>query len=308
MLSSVIEVMRTGRPSSDQMRVRSPWRFRFAPYDGAGFHVLLRGSGWLIPPDAEPVRLQAGDVVLLPHGSPHVLSSTTESAGAVPFELAVADPDGDTEFLCGKYRLDRSLAHPLLAGLPETAHIPAAPERHPGLHAAITLLGAEVHEDQPGRDAAVLRLLDLMLVYMTRAWLDDHGEGGWPRALNDPPVAAVLDAMHADPAKAWRVDDLAAVAGLSRVTLARRFTALTGQAPITYLAWWRMTAAARLLRATDLPLPAIAERSGYSSPFAFSHAFKRHFGVPPRDYRATDALTITSGHCRAACRRPSFPS
>lgn len=287
-LSSVIEVMRTGRPSSSRLRVGSPWRFRFAPYDGAGFHVLLRGSGWLIPPDAEPVPLHAGDVVLLPHGSPHVLSSTTEATGAIPFELAVADPDGETEFLCGKYRLDRSLAHPLLAGLPGTVHIPSDPARHPGLHSATTLLGREVQDGRPGRDSAVPGLLDLLLVYMTRAWLDDHGDGGWPRALNDPQIAAVLDAMHADPAKPWRIEDLAAVAGLSRATLARRFTALTGQPPMTYLAWWRMTTAARLLSAADLPLSAIAERSGYGSPFAFSHAFKRHFGVPPRDYRATE--------------------
>jgi AraC-like DNA-binding protein len=284
-LSSAIEVMRTGRPSSSSLRVGPAWRFRFAPYDGAGFHVLLRGAGWLIPPGDDPVRLHAGDVVLLPHGSPHVLSSTTESTGAVPFELAVADPDGETEFLCGKYRLDRSRAHPLLAGLPEVVHLPSQPGRHPGLHAAIGLLGAEVHDDRPGHDSAIPRLLDLLLVYMTRAWLDDHGVGGWPRALHDPQLAAVLNAMHADPAKPWRIEDLAALAGLSRATLARRFAALTGQPPMTYLTWWRMTTAARLLCSTDLPLPVIADQSGYGSSFAFSHAFKRHFGVSPRDYR-----------------------
>lgn len=227
--------------------------------------------------------------VLLPQGSPHVLSSTTEAVGAVPFELAAADPDGETEFLCGKYRLDRSRVHPLLAGLPEVVHIPASAGRHLSLRSAIALLGAEVQDDRPGRDSAIPRLLDLLLVYMTRAWLDDHGDSGWPRALSDPQVAAVLDVLHADPAKPWRIEDLAAVAGLSRATLARRFTGLTGQPPMTYLTWWRMTTAARLLRATDLPLPSIAARAGYGSPFAFSHAFKRHFGVPPREYRASEA-------------------
>lgn len=284
-LSSAIEAMHAGRPSSSRLRVGSPWRFRFAPYDGAGFHVVLRGAGWLIAPGADPVRLQAGDTVLLPHGSPHVLSSTTEAVGAVPFEQAVANPGGQTEFLCGKYRLDRSWAHPLFAGLPEAIHLPAQPGRHPALHGAITLLGSEVQAGRPGRDSAIPRLLDLLLVYMTRAWLDDHGTGGWPQALHDPQIAAVLDALHADPAKPWRTEDLAALAGVSRATLARRFTVLTGQPPMTYLTWWRLTTAARLLRATDLPLTAIAEQAGYGSPFGFSHAFKRRFGVPPREYR-----------------------
>jgi AraC-like DNA-binding protein len=286
MLSSAIEVMRTGRPSSSRLRVGSPWCYRFAPYDGAGFHVLLRGVGWLIPETAQPVQLSAGDVILLPHGSPHVLSSTPRSSGAVPFETAVADPDGQTEFLCGKYHLDRSRAHPLLAGLPEVIHLPAHVGRHPGLHAAIGLLGSEVQNDRPGRDSAIPRVLDLLLVYMTRAWLEDNSADGWPRALYDPQITAALDALHADPARPWQIEDLAAHAGLSRATLARRFTALTGQPPMTYLTWWRMTTAAQLLRATDLPLPKIAQQSGYSSPFAFSHAFKRHFGLPPRQYRS----------------------
>jgi AraC-like DNA-binding protein len=80
--------------------------------------------------------------------------------------------------------------------------------------------------------------------------------------------------------------ELAERAGLSRATLARRFTALTGQPPMTYLTWWRMTTAARLLRDTDQPLPAIARQVGYGSPFAFSHAFTRQFGLAPGRYRA----------------------
>ncbi|HEY2791334.1 MAG TPA: helix-turn-helix transcriptional regulator, partial [Micromonosporaceae bacterium] len=129
-------------------------------------------------------------------------------------------------------------------------------------------------------------LLDLLLVYVIRTWLDEHAQEGWPRALRDREVAAALTALHSDPAAPWRIEDLAAHVGLSRATLARRFTALTGQPPMAYLTWWRMTTAARLLHRTDLPLPAIAREVGYGSPFAFSHAFKRHFGSTPGHYRA----------------------
>jgi AraC-like DNA-binding protein len=248
--------------------------------------VLLRGAGWLIPPAGEPVPLGAGDVVLVPYGSAHVLSDSPSAAHAVPFEAAVAEPDGDTDTLCGKYRLDRSRAHPLLAALPEVVHLPARTGRHPELRAAIDLLGVEVSRGRPGRTAAISGVLDLLLVYMVRAWLEDNSTTGWPQALRDPEIAAALESLHTDPARPWRLADLAASVGVSRATLARRFSALTGQSPMAYLTWWRMTTAARLLRDTDLPLPRIARQVGYGSPFAFSHAFKRHLGIAPAHYRA----------------------
>jgi AraC-like DNA-binding protein len=285
-LSDAIAVMRTGRPSSNRLRVGSPWCYRFAPYDGAGFHVLLRGTGWLVPERGEPVPLGTGDVILVPHGGAHVLSDSPSAENAVPFETAVASPEGRTDMLCGKYRLDRSRAHPLLAGLPEVVHLPAQVGAHPELRAAVDLLGGEVAGGRPGRYAAISGVLDLLLVYMVRAWLDETSETGWPQALNDPEIAAALELLHTEPARPWRLEDLAASVGLSRATLARRFTALTGRAPMAYLTWWRMTTAARLLRDTELPLPRIARQAGYGSPFAFSHAFKRHFGLAPGHYRA----------------------
>jgi AraC-like DNA-binding protein len=284
-VSDVIETMRTGRPSSSRLQVASPWRYRFAPYDGAGFHVLLRGSGWLIAGSAAPVPLGVGDVVLVPRGSAHVLSDSPSGQGAVPFETAVSTPDGPVDFLCGKYRLDHARTHPLLAGMPEVVHLPAHVGRYAKLRATIDLLGDEVHGGQPGSETAVTSLLDLLLVYMTRAWLEDHSATGWPGALRDPEIATALSALHADPAAPWRIEDLAAHVGVSRATLARRFTALTGQPPMAYLTWWRMTTAARLLRDTELALPAIARQVGYGSPFAFSHAFKRQFGLAPGQYR-----------------------
>ncbi|MET8849917.1 AraC family transcriptional regulator [Amycolatopsis sp. NPDC004625] len=285
-LSAAIAAVRVGQPTSNRLRAGSEWCYRFAPYEGAGFHVLLRGSGWLLPDAGPPVPLGPGDAVLVPHGSAHTLSATPDATGAVPFETAVADPAGRTEFLCGKYRLSRARRHPLLASLPEVVHLPADVGRHPELRAAIALLGSEVSDRRPGSATVVTGLLDLLLVYLVRAWLAEHPGTGWPQALRDPEVAAALEALHDHPEAHWRIEDLAARVGVSRATLARRFTALTGQPPMAYLAWWRLTTAARLLQDTDLPLPSIAAKVGYASQFAFSHAFKRRFGVAPGGFRA----------------------
>nr|WP_225955565.1 AraC family transcriptional regulator [Amycolatopsis lexingtonensis] len=286
LLSDAIAAVRIGQPTSNRLSAGAAWCYRFAPYDGAGFHVLLRGSGWLVPDDGPPVPLGAGDAVLVPHGSPHTLSATPDATGAVPFETAVGEPGGRTEFLCGKYRLARGRRHPVLASLPEVVHLPAEPGRHPELRAAIDLLGAELTARRPGSAAVLTGLLDLLLVYLVRAWLAGRPEEGWPQALRDPEIAAALEALHAEPAAPWRIEDLAARVGLSRATLARRFTALTGQPPMAYLTWWRLTTAARLLQDTELPLPSIAAKVGYGSPFAFSHAFKRQFGIAPGGFRS----------------------
>jgi AraC-like DNA-binding protein len=294
-LSDAIAVMRTGRPSSNRLRLGSRWCYRFAPYDGAGFHVFLRGSGWLITEHADPTPLGTGDVVLVPHGGAHVLSDSPRAEHAIPFgTTVVGEPDGPTDVLCGKYRLDRTRTHPVLAHLPEVVHLPARAGRHAALRTAIDLLGGEVGDRLPGRDAAVSGLLDLLLVYMVRAWLEDNAAAGWPQALRDPTLAAALEAIHADPARPWRLQDLAATAGLSRATLARRFTSLTGQSPMAYLGWWRMAVAARLLRDSEVSLAEVARRVGYGSPYAFAHAFKRHFGLAPGRYRAADQTAATA--------------
>ncbi len=294
-VSDAIAVMRTGRPSASMAVAGRSWRMRFAPYCGAGFHVLLRGHCWLFPEQGEPIPMSARDVVVLSRGIGHDMSDTATGSArdAVPFERwdgQGADPQGPvvSELLCGKYRLDSSRAHPLMAELPEVLHVPAGAGRHPQLQATVDLLSHEMQRRDPGHDAALPGLLDLLLVYVLRDWLTDRPDVAWSRALADPVVAAALQALHQDPAYPWSIETLGDRVGLSRAALTRRFTPLVGRPPMAYLAWWRMTSAARLLRESDLPLASVASQVGYRSAYAFSHAFKRQFGCPPGQYRSSD--------------------
>jgi AraC-like DNA-binding protein len=92
--------------------------------------------------------------------------------------------------------------------------------------------------------------------------------------------------MYNNPKHPWTVANLAAAAGISRATFARRFTALVGEPPIAFLTAWRVALAADLLETSEATIAAVAHRVGYSTPFALSAAFKRVNGVSPAAYRA----------------------
>jgi AraC-like DNA-binding protein len=108
---------------------------------------------------------------------------------------------------------------------------------------------------------------------------------GWLRALGDPRVAPALRLMHGDPARAWRLDELAKACAMSRTTFASHFRTAAGAAPLTYLTEWRMRLAERVLREESRPISVVAQTLGYTSESAFSTAFKRVTGCSPKAYR-----------------------
>jgi AraC-like DNA-binding protein len=185
--------------------------------------------------------------------------------------------------LCGAYETDPSRAHPLVGELPEWIHVAPGEE----LRAAVGLLAGELHRPGLGTDAVVPALLDTVLVYLLRQWYEAQPAAttGWAAALGDPVVGTALRALHTDPGRPWTVASLAASAGRSRAPFARRFAELVGRPPLSYLTWWRMTLAARLLRESDATVATIAHRVGYRSEFAFATAFRRHHGCAPGRYR-----------------------
>lgn len=284
-LSDAVAVMRVGVPHANRTVQHAPWRTHFpATGNAAGFHVVLHGSCWLVPDGGDAVQLQVGDVAFMPRARGHAITDSPERHGA-------STGDGtQTVLLCGAYYLDESLTHPALAELPDVVHLPARIGHHDPLRAAIDLLGHEVDADHDS--GAVAPLLEILLLFMLRAWHDTHpADTGWVAALRDPALHTALHAIHTEPATAWTVQSLAARAGLSRSVFAQRFTTTLGTGPLSYLTWWRMTRAARLLRENDALLRVIAEKSGYSSEYAFAKAFKREFGVSPGRFRTGSAAT-----------------
>jgi AraC-like DNA-binding protein len=191
---------------------------------------------------------------------------------------------GATTLIVGAYPVRGEISHRLLDALPVVLHVEAGGTGD----AVLDHLAAEVAMDVPGQQVVLDRLLDWLLVCTIREWFDRPGgePPAWWTAQRDPVVGDALRLLHGDPAAPWTVMALAERIGVSRSTLAKRFSDQMGEAPLTYLTRWRMALAVD--RLVDEPTTSIAEvgRSiGYADPFAFSAAFKRVRGVNPRDFR-----------------------
>ena len=195
-------------------------------------------------------------------------------------------PDGATVLLTGTYHLDSEVSQRLLRVLPPLIVVGEEAATSP----LIALLGAETVKDDLGQEAVLDRLIDLLLIATLRSWFARAEDAPlWYRAYSDPVVGRALRLLHNDPARPWTVATLAAATAMSRAGLARRFTELVGEPPMTYLAELRIALAADLLREPGATVGSVARQIGYGSPFALSAAFKRLRGISPQEHRARSA-------------------
>ncbi len=301
LLTDVLAMTRTAGVVLVRSRVAGSWGCLLDGEAEAGFHIIVRGACWLRVQGERPIHLLQGDLALVPCGAPHILSDPVD-APALPLadvrrrweadratgRSGRVPRDRATELVCGAYHYSHDGPHPLLSVLPRVLHLSAEEvQGHELLFATVRMLLAEIGTLAPGATALVDRLVDVLLVYVVRAWLatQPEGIGGWLGALRDAQIGRALEAMHGDIRRQWTVEELARRVHTSRASLARRFARLVGTPPMRYLAELRMDAATRLLRQTERPLALVAEDVGYDSEYAFNRAFKRHKRVAPGTYR-----------------------
>ena len=303
-LAGVLAVAGVRGTVAATVNAAEPWGLTLDAIPAAAFHAIAEGAAWLRVDgsgDNSGIWLAPGDIILLPGGAAHTLASApgartqpwsrlaAAQALAPGGEISVGTGPAQTRILCASYHQDPAVTLPLLTLLPDVLHIPAS-RANAGLDTTLRLLAHELAQPQPGAAAVPNRLVDILLVQVLRIWLTTSASGtgpaSWLSALADPVAGPALAALHAQPGRPWTVESLAASAGVSAATLARRFTAMVGQPPAAYLTSWRMDLAAQRLRDTDDTVGAIARSLGYTSEYAFNRAFTRHRQTPPGRYRA----------------------
>lgn len=290
--------VRGARPA--RVEARGAWGVNWQQDPLAVVYAVTSGSFWLGVADQPVRRVESGDVILLPTGVEHSLSSGHGAplTDCDPADALRASRTGqalrfgdagrpETTLLAASYQHDGAVHTQLLPLLPRVVHLRGADTDATVGH-TIRLLGSELAELRIGTSVAVDRIVDILLVQMLRSAVDVSDAAPPPsilRALRDPVVADALQNIHTDPARAWTVDVLAAHASVSRTTLIRRFTTALGEPVGAYLARWRMDLASLRLRDSDDSLETIARLSGYHSAPAFSRAFKQSRGTSPGQFR-----------------------
>ena len=297
-MSNVLSLVRMRSEIICPSEFSAPWSLSFGS-QMSHFHMIERGSAWLRLSDGQAVRLEAGDLAILPLGAGHVLSSDP-ALKPVSVERSLADSrmsagtmwrmggGGDqTDLICGRFSFAGVLAPKLLTVLPTVLRIEGRQGRPlDWLRLTSHFLVEEARNPRPGSSIMIERLLDLLFIQAIREWGAKSQQNlSWLSGLRDPSIGKALSAIHDEPSRKWTVEALADTASLSRSAFASRFSEIVGQTPLKYLATWRLDLTAEQLRAGTSRIGDIASAVGYGSEAALTRAFKEQFGTTPAAYR-----------------------
>jgi len=299
-----------------------PWSLRIRDEAPLTIAAAVRGTAWIMHDGVDPRPMHPGDVALIrgpdhytvadsPNTPPQVIIHPGQVCTTLDGVSVVEAMDqgvrtwgnaaqGATVMLTGTYQGDGEISRRVTDALPRLVVLRDGDWDCP----VLPLLASEIGKDDLGQAAVLDRLLDLLVVAALRAWFaraDVHSPT-WFQAHADPIAGRALRLLHNNPAHPWTVATLAAEVGISRAALARRFTELVGQPPMTFLTSYRLALAADLLLEPGSTVGAVARRVGYTSPFTFSTAFKRRYGTSPLTHRrssttsaSTDAVATYEG-------------
>ena len=268
------------------------------------YHIVTRGPCWATVRGEEPLRLETGDVLVLPRGDAYKIADSpmyptaADERDSIDFFRAMASgqipplvSDGGngaaSRLICGFLGCNLQPYNPLLSTLPRLLRVPAPADADDPLASLIDFALSESGQARGGERCLLQRLSEAMFVEVLRRYLRqcDGTNSGWLGGLRHPLVGRALTALHADVARRWTLAELAGVVGASRSALSEQFARQIGTPPMQYLAQWRMQHAANRLLDRSCKIYAVATEVGYESEAAFSRAFKRIVGMTPRDWR-----------------------
>ncbi|MCK1794639.1 AraC family transcriptional regulator [Streptomyces sp. XM4193] len=308
-LTALLDAPRASGAFLLRVTMSPPWSVRVQDEAPLAVVAVTGGRACYAPDVGDPVHLGAGDLLLIARPDPYLFADSPDRA-----PQAVIHPGGRCEtplggslelpmrqgvrswgnaaqgrdvMLVGSYPRVSEVAARLIRALPPSVLVRADEHRT----RLIDVLAEEIQGEGIGQAALLDRLLDGLTVSAIRHWAHSAASAapGWLHAGADRAIGSALDLMHERAEHPWTVASLAQRVGLSRAGFSRRFVTAVGEPPMAYLTSWRLALAADLLRQEDLPVFRVASEVGYASPFTFSTAFKRHYGVSPLGWRQRGA-------------------
>ena len=284
----------------------APWRVTWdqAAANEIPYHVIVKGRALLEDPETRTAReLVAGDIVLLPHGSAHVLHDgsgqtpipTHEHQRPAGWMLSENNGQGEQlDLLCGRFCVAAPHERLIRNYLPTNVvtQVGDGDEDQGGgpassqLGGLVRLMRTEVTADRVGGRAILNALSSALFALVLRAASEaEKRPAGLLALAGHPRLAPAMEAMLADPAQPWKLPDLAALCGMSRATFMRHFQDRLGCSAVDFLTDLRMSLAANELRKPAISTEAVAESVGYQSVSAFRRVFAETMGMTPAEWR-----------------------
>jgi len=275
----------------DFCRFGGDWRSVHEPEDAgwAAFHIVTKGSCSIERTGQPTVSLHAGDVLLLPHGDEHVVYGGTGKqdfhAATVTYRdyIRVRQSEGavvHTELICGRLHLESTSENLQLKMLPRVIVLQL--NGLPNCRQLVSMIRAEIDGDRAGAAVITRDLASGLFVMLLRQYLETAPPPeGLLALLGQRETGRAAAAMLGDPGRAWALDELAAIAAVSRATLVRAFKRISGMPPQAFLTEVRLGIARDRITQTSEGLGQIAADVGYQSEAALSRALLRRFAIRP---------------------------
>ena len=282
-----------------------PWGVAVPNYENvARFHFAHRGS-CLVRVDGveDPIALEQGDLVIVPHGASHDLFCGHEPEHTVmPLDVVLErsgfdgsgvlvyggeDAQSETQLICGHFSFEPNTRHILMERLPPFIHLKNyGEEAGRWMEATLRVIGEEAGGRKMGGDLIALKMSEAILAQAIRSFIESSDAANWALgAFSDKNLSRAMDAFHKAPADKWTVEGLASAAGMSRTGFAVQFQKQMLMSPMEYVTTWRMEIAKKVLQRPGMSLTDAAESAGYASDSAFTRTFKKETGQTPAEFR-----------------------
>ena len=322
-LSEVLKAVKLDGALFYNAEFSAPWCFRapasrtVAPYLSPDsrhviiYHLLSEGRGYAqVEGDSRLLHLTAGDIVIFPHGDPHIMGNgppvkpvdyEQELQRILSQGLKVSRMGGGgeiTKFICGYMVCEPQLSRVFLGGLPPILRVSIRNDASgQWLEHSIRYSVDNADASGAGGEAVLAKLSEVLFIEALRRYIAllPREQTGWLAGVRDPEVGKALALLHRQPSHPWTIAALAIEVGISRSVLAERFRRYLSETPMAYLTRWRLQLGAQMLTSTSSGVAQIAGEVGYESEASFNRAFKREFSLPPARFRSQSK----SGRSRA---------
>ncbi|HSI44499.1 MAG TPA: AraC family transcriptional regulator [Methylotenera sp.] len=285
--------------------LKAPWKLVNDGTDNgvAPFHLLIEGNACLEIQNEDLIILQAGDILMLPHGTPHILHCGAESSPFPELLPAVVTKKGTlksegqgptTGVLCGEFILDPIGSNFLIKSLPKVILLRTNNKNtHWHLYQLLQILNTETQTAMPGSHVIAEHISSALFSLLIRGWVMDNGASvNVLQLFAEPRLYPAIHCLLSKPEEKLSVSELASLCHMSRATFIRLFQRKAGHSPAHLMTTIRMSLAIKFLTKPGARMSSISEMIGYSSEPAFQRAFKMHMGMTPGEYRRNKAKPV----------------